>query len=62
MRSKFFMELKFSTRYVSVKMYAHQVRIETGRYQKLDDKVESVYFVIQEKIESEMRKCDIVCY
>ena len=41
---KFFMELKFSTRYVSVKMYAHQVRIETGRYQKLDDKVRICLF------------------
>ena len=32
--NKFFMELKFSTKSVSVKMYAQQVRIETGWYQK----------------------------
>ena len=37
--NKFFMELKLSTRTVSVKMCAHQVRIETCRYQKLEDNV-----------------------
>ena len=32
--NKFFMELKSSARSATVKMYAQQVRIETGRYQK----------------------------
>ena len=30
------MELKFSTRSVSVKMYTNQARIETGRYRKTE--------------------------
>ena len=33
------MELKFLVRSVSVNIYAHQLRIETGRYQKLEDNI-----------------------
>ena len=52
--NKFFMELKVSTRSVSVKMYAHQVGIETGRYKKLEDKVRTCLLCNSGEIESEI--------
>ena len=52
--NKFSMELKFSTRSVSVKMYAHQLRIETGPYQKLEDKVRICLLCDSGKIELEI--------
>ena len=48
------MELKYSTRSVSVKMYAHQLRIETGRYQNLEDKVRICLLYDSGEIESEI--------
>ena len=48
------MELRYSTRSVSVKMYVHQLRIETGRYQKLEDKVRICLFYDSGEIESEI--------
>ena len=48
------MELKFSIRSVSVKMYAHQLRIETGRYQKLEDKARICLLCDSGEIESEI--------
>ena len=52
--NEFFLKLKFSTGSVSVKMYAHHVRVETGRYQKLEDKVKICLLCDSGKIESEI--------
>ena len=52
--NKCFMELKFSVKSVSVKMYARQLRIKTGRYQKLEDKVRIWLLCDSEEIEPEI--------
>ena len=54
--NKFFMKLKFSTKSVSVKMYAHQVRIEAGRYQKLEDNVRICLLCDSREIECDKRR------
>ena len=48
------MELRFSTRFVSIKMYAHQLRIEAGRYQKLKGKIRTCLLCDSGEIESEI--------
>ena len=48
------MELKFSMRSVSVKVYTHQLRIEIGRYQKLEDSVRICLLCDSGQIESEI--------
>ena len=52
--NNFFTEIKFSTRSVSAKMYTHQLRIETGRYQNLEDTVRICLLCDSREIESEI--------